>query len=188
MTQRSEKADESHSRLPADWVDDHADALYRFALRKVHDKHIIEDLLQETYLAAYKSQSSFRGDSCLRTWLIAILRLKIIDHYRAAARDARRETLLQQQASEFRKEALTRWNCAPADTFENEEFWQVFDGCVEKLPATLAKAFLMREVDGCEVATVCELLNISSSNLAVRIYRARVAMRDCLDVNWFAKD
>ncbi len=185
----SEKADESGDGLPADWVDDHADALYRFALRKVRDRHVIEDLLQETYLAAYKSKHTFRGDSGVRTWLIAILRLKIIDYYRARARDARREESLKKEAaSGFREEALSAWNCAPEDTFENEEFWQAFHGCVEKLPVTLARAFLMREVDGCEVAEVCDLLGISSSNLAVRIYRARVAMRDCLDVHWFAKD
>lgn len=190
MTDPAAKSDvQSSESLPADWVDEHADALYRFALRRVRDPHVIEDLLQETYLAAYKSQHAFRGESTVRTWLVAILRLKIIDHYRGKSRDARREETLKQQASrEFRTEALSAWNCAAQHTFEKEEFWSAFESCVEKLPATLARAFLMREVDGCEVAQVCQLLDISASNLAVRVYRARVAMRDCLDTNWFSQD
>lgn len=177
------------TKLPVDWVDEHADALYRFALRRVKDLHVIEDLLQETYLAAYKSQSTFRGDANVRTWLIAILRLKIIDHYRAVARDARKDRAAQENAENaFRSEALSAWKCDPIRTFENEEFWSAFHRCVAKLPATLARAFLMREVDGCAPADICELLEISHSNLAVRIYRARTSMRDCLDLHWFSKD
>ncbi|GAB5402495.1 MAG: sigma-70 family RNA polymerase sigma factor [Aureliella sp.] len=183
-----EEGDSTEGSLPAHWVDEHADALYRFALRKVSDRHVVEDLLQETYLAAHKAKDSFRGDSCVRTWLIAILRLKIIDHYRVKARDARREESLQKATDSFRAEALKAWDCTPDHTVENEEFWQAFHRCVEKLPATLARAFLLREVDGCKPTQVCKLLDISSSNLAVRIYRARVAMRDCLDTNWFTKD
>lgn len=175
--------------LPPDWVDEHADALYRFALRKISDRHVIEDLLQETYLAAFKSKHLFRGDSSLRTWLIAILRLKIIDHYRAQARLAKTEKPTPPvKESAFRGLRLSAWNCDPKYTLENQEFWSVFQDCVEKLPATLARAFLMRELDGCDSEQVCAQLEITNENLAVRTFRARSAMRDCLDKHWFARE
>ncbi len=190
MNDQTSSANEEPGRaLPTDWVDEHADALYRFALLRVSDPHVIEDLLQETYLAAYKSQGSFRGEANIRTWLIAILRLKIIDHYRALARDAKKDLAEQERVKqEFRPQALSAWKGDPTRIFESKEFWITFHRCVEKLPATLARAFLMREVDGLDSGEVCQLLGISNSNLAVRVFRARSSMRDCLDIHWFSKD
>ncbi len=179
---------QSNDELAA-WVDDHADALYRFALLRVRDKHTVEDLLQETYLAALGSSRAFRGDSSTRTWLVAILRLKIIDYYRRTSKEHNpSQTTVPTEFSSERKERLRKWNCEPSRTLENQEFWQVFRNCVDKLPATLTRAFSLRELDGCSPRQVCELLKITQENLAVRIYRARTLLRDCLDKHWFLED
>lgn len=173
----------------AGWVDDHADALFRFAILRVKDQHTVEDLLQETYLAALGSSPTFRGDSSTRTWLIAILRLKIIDYYRRTSKE-----LGNPQASNppigclDRAKRLKKWNCDPSQTLENLEFWEVFRNCVDKLPGTLSRAFALRELDGCSPNQVSELLSITHENLAVRVYRARTMLRDCLDNHWFSKD
>lgn len=176
--------------LIAQWVDEHADALYRFAMRRVGDQHTVEDLLQETYLAALRAKESYRGDASVRTWLIAILRLKIIDFYRRKSRlrESQRMQIEPIEASLVREERLEAWNCDPDRTLESQEFWEVFHACVGKLPDTLGRAFRLREFDGCPAATVCEILQITQENLAVRIFRARSALRDCLDKNWFSKD
>lgn len=176
--------------LPEDWVDEHADAMYGFALARVHDRHAAEDLVQEAYLAAYRARNGFRGDSSLRTWLIAILRLKIIDHFR---RKSRESAFQPGQAEELgriltRESRLEAWNCHPENTIENKEFWGVFQACLSKLPDTLSKAFLLREIDGCSTHEICRLLSITSENLAVRMFRARSALRDCLEQHWFSKD
>ena len=170
----------------AGWVDDHADALYRFALLRVRDKHAVEDLLQETYLAALGSSDRFRGDSTTRTWLVAILRLKIIDYYRRNNKEHKRPQAAEDQdRSQEKKITLRKWNSDPSQTVERQEFWQALRNCVDKLPATLTKAFLLRELDGCSPGQASELLNITQENLAVRVFRARTLLRDCLDQNWF---
>jgi RNA polymerase sigma-70 factor (ECF subfamily) len=178
------------AQLLARWVDQHADALYRFALRRVSDRHAIEDLMQETFLVAIRSHGSFRGESNVRTWLIAILRLKIIDHYRKESkiREAESAQAAEVRTTEGRSSRLERWNCAPDNSLECEEFWFVFHACISKLPETLSRAYLLRELDGCSPQEVCQMLNISGKNLAVRMFRARSALRDCLDKNWFSTE
>ncbi len=188
--QDSTQVNDANQITLSNWVDEHADALYRFALSRVKDEHAIEDVLQETFLAALRGQHSFQGNAKVRTWLIAILRLKIIDYYRhqAKQRAAQREQAAQLEEREFRAKALTAWNCEPTNTLESDEFWSTFRTCLEKLPSSLARAFMLREMDGCSPGTICEILNITSENLAVRMFRARTALRDCLDKHWFSQD
>lgn len=181
----SDAADQPEALLNA-WVDEHADALYRFALLRVRDKHAVEDLLQETFLAALGSSNRFRGDSSTRTWLVAILRLKIIDYYRRSKKEPSSQQAVEPpDRSRQKKIKLRKWNCEASRTLENKEFWQALRNCVDKLPATLTKAFLLRELDGCSPGQVSEMLNITQENLAVRVYRARSLLRDCLDQHWF---
>ena len=71
---------------PETWVDQHGDALYRFALRRVTDPELADDLVQETFLEGLSARSSFTGGSSVRTWLTAILKHKIIDQYRRSGR------------------------------------------------------------------------------------------------------
>lgn len=170
--------------LLAHWVDEHSDALYRYALRKLSDRHIIEDILQETFLAALRAAKDRRGDSSTRTWLVAILRMKIADYYRQ--RERRREEVgLDERQDWVRESKLKAWDASAANTLENDEFWTVLRACIDKLPGTLSAAYFLREIDGLGVSDVCESLGISSKNLAVRLFRARALLRDCLDANWF---
>jgi RNA polymerase sigma-70 factor, ECF subfamily len=180
----------SMSSSLSQWVDEHGDALYRYAVQRVRDRHAVEDILQETFLAALKSEEAFRGEAAVRTWLVSILRLKIVDYYRRVARS---KTLQQIEEAELesrfvRESRLDPWDASTGNTFENEEFWGVFRGCLEKLPASLGQVYLLREIDQCAPETICESFNISRKNLAVRIFRARAALRDCLDRNWFGRE
>lgn len=174
--------------LLAGWVDNHSDALYRFALSKVNDQNDVEDLLQETFLAALNAHSKFRGDSSVRSWLIAILRLKIYDHYRKKGARGENFELLPREDLPDRRESLRAWNGDAARALENEELWRQFRECTDSLPATLSQAFLMREMDGLSTKTVCEILKIKPGNLSMRLYRARTLLRDCLDKNWFQRN
>ena len=69
-----------------DWLNQHADYLYRFALARLRDPHLAEDVVQETFLAAIKSPN-FAGQSVPRTWLTGILKHKIIDVMRKNVRE-----------------------------------------------------------------------------------------------------
>ncbi|MHC4945232.1 MAG: RNA polymerase sigma factor, partial [Planctomycetota bacterium] len=72
---------------PATWVDEHGDALYRFAITRLKDPEAAEEIVQETFLAALKAKDSFKGRSSERTWLIGILKNKVIDHFRKMSRE-----------------------------------------------------------------------------------------------------
>lgn len=171
----------------ASWVDEHGDVLYRFARKRVQDSHVIEDLLQETFLAAVRGYAGFRGEANERSWLVAILRLKIFDHFREKSKEQSVQEIAASEAS-FREDRLEAWDTSQSSSLERDEFWAVVRACVEKIPPNLGKVYLMREVDDFSVQEVCDTLGISPKNLAVRMFRARTLLRDCLDKNWFAAE
>ncbi len=174
---------------PHEWIEAHGDILYRYAMARLRNAALVEDILQETLLAALKGIKGFNGQSSIRTWLIGILRRKISDHFRKLAREplVRQNVPLDDQATGIfqRTERLKPWQTDPATLFEDNEFWEVFASCTDKLPQLLAEAFELREVEGLTTQEVCEQLEITHTNLAMRVYRARSFMRDCLDKNWF---
>ena len=192
QVQLDERSSIQDSRDPEVWVDAHADALFRYALLKVRDSEAAEDLVQETFLAAIQSLESFRGASTLRTWLIGILRHKILDRMRQSARqrtmneDADDSLVDDQFDRNGRWIACPgRWQMDPGRLLENQEFWQIFQTCLEALPERLGDAFSIRVMNEIKSEEVCKLLDISSTNLWVMLHRARARLRVCIEVNWF---
>lgn len=178
---------------PESWVDDHGDALFRFALARVEKVEIAEELVQETFLAALRSSDKFRGDSQERTWLVSILKRKIIDFFRSKKRDHK---VLKDQSVDSWLESLfdnrgqwknapQTWGTQPEDVLETEEFWAVFQNCLNKIPLRMAATFRLRELDNYSAEDVCKELQLSTSNLWVVLHRARMRLWKCLDLNWF---
>jgi RNA polymerase sigma-70 factor (ECF subfamily) len=179
---------------------EHRDALRRFALLQVGGAAVAEDLVQATLLSAVQGAGGYRGDSSLRTWLIAILKRKIIDHLREKARDAVAVSDAAAAAGiESDEEYLDRmfladghWTTPPASwgdpehALEQDGFWQVFEICVQNVPGLAGRVFLLRELGGLEPEEICNDLAISKSNYWVLMHRARLRLRECLDKHWFA--
>lgn len=182
---------------PERWIADHGDALFHYALSRVRDPAIAEDLVQEALLSALKSQDRYQGRSAERTWLVGILKNKVLDHFRSARREARFTDLdFFAEAEEGSFESgvtMAHWlpTSAPGDwdgagaALDREEFWAVFHRCTGRLPERIACAFVLREVDGLSSPEVCATLGISDSNLWVMLHRARMALRLCLETHWF---
>ncbi len=174
---------------PEGWVDRHGDCLYRYALLRLRRPDVAADLVQETFLQALESADSFAGRSLERTWLIGILRHKIVDHFRRAARQATLGNMTGADA-EFDhrghwKVGPAAWRGDPSRDIETREFWEVFGQCLSKLPSGLSDAFFLRELDGLTSEAVQELLGISPANLWARLHRARSQLRKCLEIGWF---
>lgn len=178
---------------PENWVEAHGDILYRYALSRVRDQQAAENLVQETFLAGLKSAASFSGQSAERTWLIAILKHKIIDFLRQSYREKPVTDLKSEEQSideffdetgHFKKEP-TVWDVDSALLSEKKEFWQTVQDCLQKLPPKTADVFSLREIDQVDSKEICKLLNISSTNLWVILHRARLHLRRCLELNWF---
>ena len=156
------------------------DYLYRYALLRVRNPQVAEDLVQETLLAVLRSRDGFRGQASERSWHCGILKHKIYDYFRTRSRETSftdLEFLEDEMAHKFAGEAAML----------RSEFWAIFRQCLSKLPPRVADAFTMREVDAMETAQICEVLAISQNNLWVILHRARTALRKCLEINWFEK-
>ncbi|MHB1561045.1 MAG: sigma-70 family RNA polymerase sigma factor [Isosphaeraceae bacterium] len=188
------------------WPDEHGDALYRYARLRIGRRELAEDLVQETFLAAIQSRGRFRGSATVRTWLLSILRHKIVDHYRrapgqgaksgrdddddAAVSDPEAGAQADPVIGRFFDEA-GHWRKAPASwrapdrELEAREFRDVLDGCLRRLPGSLASAFILRELEEIEVAELCEVLGLSAGNLRIRLHRARLLLRECLERHGF---
>ncbi len=185
---------DSHSPSePHTWLDRHGDALYRYALLRVREPATAEDLVQETLLAALRTHSRFAGESSERTWLIAILKNKIIDHFRHHAREAPLPESgdpdalvdgLFMKSSDHWLNFPTAWQ-NPDTALENTRFWQVFAECMQGLPARQAQAFALTELEGLDTDNLCKALGVTASNAWVLLHRARLRLRECLDQRWF---
>lgn len=182
---------------PECWVDAYADVLYRYAMGRVGQNHLAEDLVQETLLAALQAQQSFRGDSQQRTWLIGILRHKIVDHFRAAA--TRHEVQAEDDSGgdvmdswfdeKGRWRSLPRqWSVDGPQLLENQEFWDVFHQCMKNLPDRPRQVFALRVMDEREADEICKELKITATNIWVVLHRARALLRACLEKHWFDAD
>lgn len=181
---------------PERWVDEHGDYLFNYALMRLQDRTKAEDFVQETFLAALKGRKSFAGRSSEKSWLVGILKNKICDHYRRAARETSFSDLEFFADEEDRgfdhghwlaEKAPREWPEAGA-ALDNAAFWEAYRSCAGKLPRNVNAVFSMREIDGIESREICSMLNISESNLWVMLHRARMALRRCLETNWFGKD
>jgi len=181
---------------PDNWVDEHADYLYRFASFRIQDPALAEDLVQETFLSALKNYSKFGHDSCERTWLVSILKNKIIDQYRLMVRHSSPddEALPGYFTTGVKK---GRWNRADArlvwpedvgDRYDQKEFGRFVKICLTKIPEKLANIFIMREIDGYSTKEICKELGVSSSNVWVMLHRARHLLRDCLQKDGYGSE
>jgi RNA polymerase sigma-70 factor (ECF subfamily) len=179
---------------PTNWVEEHGDILYHFALLRVRDPHVAEDLVQETFISALQGLDRFKGGSAVRTWLVGILKHKIIDYFRKSNREILSGDLtsLTEESDEGAMSRLAGakppahdWRESPDNLVENKEFWGVFANCLDGLSPAFRTAFTLREMDGLTTEEICKILDITSTNLWVILHRARAKLRDCLNVNWF---
>lgn len=179
----------------------YGDFLFSFAMTRLRDPAKAEDAVQETFLAALKGGISFAGRSAEKSWLVGILKNKIADYYRKAGRETSftdMEFYSDEESDRFVADGLFKdswihelgpqeWS-SPGASLDSEVFWQAFRDCSNKLPKNIATVFALREVDGLESREICAMLNISESNLWVMLHRARMALRRCLETNWFGKE
>ena len=183
------------SKGPETWLDRHGDALYRYAVLHLGRRASAEDVVQETFVAALSAYASFEGRSNERTWLIGILRRKIVDTIRrdAAQRDRIAGEIDPAALEEFKADGLwsvklRRWPRGAAESTYSPEFWDAFTRCLSGLPPVAGCAFALRELDGLGTEEICKVLDVSATNLWTMLHRARTRLRRCLEKNWFAQD
>lgn len=183
---------EAANAVAANWVEAYGDYLFNFAVGQVRDPGIAEDLVQETFLAALKSQGNFSGRSSERTWLVSILRHKIYDHLRRTCREraVRVEPLPVHDDGDALDESLL-WihqvaaeSSSPSKRIELAEFREHLEKAMGKLPPRIAQVFQLYTIEERPNHEVCARMNISETNLWVMLHRARKQLRSELDGWW----
>ncbi len=181
-----------HQINPNQWIDLYSDYLYNYTITRVSDKEIAQDLVQDTFLAGLKSMKNFKGEASERTWLISILKRKIIDHYRKInSNKGKAEVRIsynddsESEGDWLEERVADPFDKTAEDSMQNAELGNAIHNCLGKLPQKQANVFKLKTILGYETEVICNELNITASNLWVIIHRARTAMADCLEKNWF---
>lgn len=174
------------------WVADHTEALYKWAYSKLSDHEIARDLVQDTFIAAYEKYDTYEGKSSSKTWLMSILNHKIMDHYRRQYRSPI-ESKSSAESEFFDDEGMWHVNKRPAswdeteELLDNNQFNNTLNSCMEKLPQQWRSVIQMkylREKGGNEV---CRELAITETNYWQIVRRAKLNLRQCLEINWFKR-
>lgn len=180
----------SHQIDPTKWVDQYSDYLFNYTIARVNDRDMAQDLISETFLAGLKSMKNFKGEASERTWLISILKRKIIDHYRKSnSKKGQAEVHINYKDEESEGDWLEERVADPfdktaEDSIQNEELGEAIFGCLGKLPEKQANIFKMKTIDNIDTEVICNEFGITSSNFWVIIHRARTAMAECMEKNW----
>lgn len=180
---------------PETWLDHHGSALYRFAILRLRDAHKAEEVVQDTLVSALQARERFNGGASVRTWLIGILKHKIMDQFRHEAREtplqspdlvsADDELFAEEDFFDSKgswREKVSDWG-NPEDSLERSQLIAILQHCLDALPERLGRLFMMREVMEESTETICQEMEISPTNVWTMLYRARMGLRQCLDQN-----
>lgn len=173
--------------------------MLKFATLQLSDSHLAEDAVQEALIGALKNAKSFAGRAALKTWVFAILKNKIADVLRQKQRLLDASSLLREdeEKEDFselfdhkgfwqKDERPASWG-NPQDSLHQNQFWKVFEICLEGLPGNQARVFMMKEFVELDSQEICATVGISTSNLNVMLHRSRLRLRECLENRWFSK-
>lgn len=177
---------------PNQWISLYSDYLFNYTITRVNSRPIAQDLISETFLAGLKSMQNFKGEASERTWLVSILKRKIIDHYRKTnSNKGKAEVRMsynidsETEGDWLEQRVSDPFDKTAEDNFINKELADAINLCLSKLPTKQGQIFEMKTILNYDTETICNDLGITSSNLWVIIHRARVAMASCLEKKWF---
>ena len=179
---------------PETWVEKYGDYLYGYAYSRMRDANAAEEVLQETLLAGVRYSGQYSGRGSERGWLIAILKRKIIDYFRSRKKHAGAVVNVEEDAFDPSaalfdqqgnwKPGTFKWAPSPDRGLEMSELSGIVQGCLKAIPQGQADVFVLSVMEEMETDAICSQLGISSSNLWVRMHRARLGLAKCVSEKW----
>ncbi len=176
--------------LPEKWVDNYGDELYRYAIVRVKDNGFAEDIVQETFLSAWRSKETYNGAFSEKNWLYAICKNKIIDHFRKQSSNSsiiigKEEEIYFDNIAHWRsKDSPKDWNINYDKKVEVKEFYSVLENCKKKLKDIQQQVFVLKYMEDLDTVEICEALKITQANYWVLIHRCKLHLRSCIQKNW----
>ena len=174
--------------------------MIKFALLQLSSFQQAEDVVQEALTSAFEHLKSFSGRAAFKTWVFAILKNKIVDLIRQKNRLITMSELFDDQENDLsidelfdkaghwhKYEAPHAWQ-SPEEMMEQQDFWIIFDACLNHLPAKYAQVFMLREMIELSSDEICEKLQLTISHLNVLMYRSRARLRECLENKWLLQE
>lgn len=173
------------------WIKDYADALYKYTVIRINDTGIAEDIVQETFLSAWRNRDNFKGEASEKNWLYAICKNKIIDYYRKKSSSiiqyAETDNTIGffDEVEHWTDESSPKeWGINYQQTVEKKEFYSILEKCKTNLQQMQQSVFVMKYLEDLDTGEICKVLGITSSNYWVLIHRAKLSLRSCLEKNW----
>ena len=182
---------------PETWVDRYGNYLYAYAMSRLRNADVAADCVQDTFLAGIKALERFDGSRDIKFWLRGIMRNKIVDQIRKSIKenkvdiDNEDETLLESFWFKYSGIATTNpdpWQFNPRKAYDNTEFWDVFNVCIDKVKQPARQAFVLRMLEDMETEEVCKVMDITPNYLWVLLHRARQQLKVALEEKWTGKD
>lgn len=175
------------------WVREHSTDLLRFARNRVKDPAVADDLVQQALVSAWETMDRFAGESSPRTWLFAILKHKLMDHYRRAYREGHRVSgdvpdSDDHDAMLFGPRGHWLPQHAPAvdpvlfgEDDDAERMHRALQHCLDALPDRWRSAIEMKYLMEKESAEIQESLGLSETNYWQQVHRAKLRLRACIE-------
>lgn len=173
--------------------------LLRQARFAVYDAALAEDLVQETLLAVFEQVARHQGQASLTTWATAILKNKVADWYRSPSRSRFVQQSDEPEHTELADglealydemggyiEQIPKWQ-QPENHTEQRQMFKILEQCAARLPRQTGRVFMMREWLGFETTEICTRLEISADNCRTTLHRARMGMRECMQIKWLGQ-
>ena len=178
------------------WVDTYGDTLFRYVRLRVRDDATAEELVQETFLAALQGLKNFSGQSSFGTWLVGILKHKLIDHLRRQGREKSAEmdddSAVNGMFNSFEHWTSMAtphaWRSSPEELAQQADTQRALRLCMEALPGRYREVFVMRVMDGVGTDEMCKILQLNRNNLYMMLHRARLRLRACLESKGIGRD
>ncbi|NCO62417.1 MAG: sigma-70 family RNA polymerase sigma factor [Flavobacteriales bacterium] len=178
------------------WVNDYSDALFSWAFYKTSSKETAEDLVQDTFLAAYNKLDSFKGNSQPKTWLFSILNNKVVDYYRLSSKTTKKTVSLTEDqgvelsngffndSENWKDASINPIGTQDQELLDNPEFNKVMQHCMDDLPIHWKQAITSKYLTDKKADEICQDLNITVSNYWQIIHRAKLLLKKCLETKW----
>ena len=187
---------EDSKKVFENWVNQFSDELFSWALYKTSSKETAEDLVQETFLAAFHKIETFQGKSQPKTWLFSILNNKVIDYYRLSAKTTKQTFSISENSGYELSDGLFNetenwkdndinpiWD-QEEELLDNPEFNNVMQGCMEDLPQKWKFAVTSKYLTDKNADEICQELEITTSNYWQIVHRAKLLLKKCLEMKW----
>lgn len=170
---------------------DHVDVMYRFAYRLCGEAEAAKDLVQETFLNAYRAYDRFRGDAQISTWLYAIASHACQRMRRKRKGEPERELSLNEfvptSEGEFALQ-IPMEGLSPQEALENKELRQILDRAIAKLPRKYRMVLVLRDMEGLSAKEVGGILGLNERAIKSRLHRARLFVRKELSGKELARE